>query len=82
MRMARLLQERRQPGQGERPGRPSVATWTRRPKVPMCEATQRRLVKLAQQFSREEKHPVTPMHVVTQLLDAAVEHCTAEETDQ
>jgi formiminotetrahydrofolate cyclodeaminase len=74
MRMAKLLQARMQPGQGERPGRPSVPTWTRRPKVPMSEATEQRLAKLAEVFSREQKHRVTPMQVAAQLLEAAVEN--------
>jgi hypothetical protein len=72
MRMAMLLQSRLQPGQGVRPGRPSVPTWTRRPKVPMSEATENRLAKLAKLFSRQQKHPVTPMQVAAHLLEAAV----------
>jgi hypothetical protein len=79
MRMAKLLQERLKPGQGERLGRPSVATWTRRPKVPMSEATERRLAELAEQFSREQKHRVTPMQVAAQLLEAAVESVATSE---
>jgi hypothetical protein len=78
MRMAKLLQERLQPGQGERPGRPSVPTWTHRPKVPMSETTIRRLGELAEAFSREQKHPVTAMQVAAQLLEAAVERCAVE----
>lgn len=77
MRMAKLLQERLQPGQGERPGRPSVPVWTRRPKVPMSDATIQRLGELAEAFSREQKHPVTAMQVAAQLLEAALERCTA-----
>lgn len=73
MRMAKLLQERLQPGQGKRLGRPGVANWTRRPKVPMSEATEQRLAELAEMFSREQKHRVTPMQVAAQLLEAAVE---------
>lgn len=75
MRIAKLLQKRLQPGQGVRPGRPSVPTWTRRPKVPMSEATILRLGELAEAFSREQRHPVTPMQVAAQLLEAAVESC-------
>jgi len=82
MRMAKLLQERLQPGQGERPGRPSVPTWTRRPKVPMSEATQRGLAKLAKLFSRRQKHPVTPMQVAAQLLEAAVEGCAVDTSER
>ncbi|HJT31778.1 MAG TPA: hypothetical protein VJ783_06970 [Pirellulales bacterium] len=82
MRMAKLLQDRLQPGQGERPGRPSVPTWTRRPKVPMSEATERRLAKLADLFSRQQKHPVTPMQVAAQLLEAAVESYGVEANER
>ncbi len=82
MRMVKLLQERLQPGQGERPGRPSVPTWTRRPKVPMSDATIRRLGELAEVFSREQKHPVTPMQVAAQLLEAAVEGCAVEANER
>jgi hypothetical protein len=78
MRMAKLLQERLQPGQGERPGRPSVPTWTRRSKVPMSEATERGLAKLAQVFSDRQKHRVTPMQVAAHLLEAAVEQYADE----
>lgn len=82
MRMAKLLQERLQPGQGERPGRPSVPTWTRRPKVPMSEATEKRLAKLAKLFSREQKHPVTPMQVAAQLLEAAVANYAPDASER
>lgn len=71
--MAALSQDRLRPGQGERPGRPSVPNWTRRPKVPMGEATERRLVKLAKLFSDQQRHAVTPMQVAAQLLEAALE---------
>jgi hypothetical protein len=77
-----LLQERLQPGQGERPGRPSVPSWTRRPKVPMSETTVRRLAKLAEVFSREQKLPVTPMQVAAQLLEAAVERYAADASER
>ncbi|HET6881454.1 MAG TPA: hypothetical protein VFI31_14925 [Pirellulales bacterium] len=82
MRMAKLLQERLQPGQGRRPGRPGVANWTRRPKVPMSEATEQRLAKLAEVFSRQQKHRVTPMQVAAQLLEAAVESAAAHANER
>jgi formiminotetrahydrofolate cyclodeaminase len=78
MRIAKLLQTRLQPGRGERPGRPSVPNWTRRPKMPMSAATERRLAVLAKLFSHRQKHPVTPMQVAAQLLEAAVEGCAAD----
>ena len=81
MRMARLLQSRLQPGQGERPGRPSVPDWDRRPKVPMSKATETKLTKLARAMSREQKHPVTPMQVAAQLLEEAVNRCAANLVD-
>ena len=82
MRMAKLLQERLQPGQGKRPGRPGVPNWTRRPKVPMSEATEQRLAKLAEVFSRQQKHRVTPMQVAAQLLEAAVESAAAHGNER
>lgn len=81
MRMAALLQDRLRPGQGEPPGRPNVPTLTRRPKVPMSEATERRLAKLAKLFSDQQRHPVTPMQVAAQLLEAALERY-AEDVDR
>jgi hypothetical protein len=44
---------------------------------PASEATERRLAELAKQFSREQKHRVTPMQVAAQLLEAAVESVAA-----
>lgn len=82
MRMAKLLQDRLQPGQGKRPGRPGVANWTRRPKVPMSQATEQRLAKLAEVFSREQKHRVTPMQVAAQLLEAAVESAAVNASER
>ena len=82
MRMAKLLQERLQPGQGKRPGRPGVANWTLRPKVPMSEATEQRLTKLADVFSRQQKHRVTPMQVAAQLLETAVERAAAHANER
>ncbi len=72
-RLARLMQERLTPGQGERPGRPTDATWASRPKVPMSEATRRRLVEIAEQMSTPERR-VSPMQVAAQLLEEAVGH--------
>lgn len=81
LRMAKLLQDRLEPGQGQRPGRPSVPAWTRRPKVPMSEATEQRLAKLAELFSRRQKHRVSPMQVAAQLLEAAVESAAANANE-
>jgi hypothetical protein len=70
-RLARLMHQRLTPGQGERPGRPTDATWSSRPKVPMSAATQRRLAEIAEQMSTPERR-VSPMQVAAQLLEEAV----------
>jgi hypothetical protein len=48
----------------------------------MSDATIRRLGELAEAFSREQKHPVTPMQVAAQLLEAAVESCAVEANER
>ena len=70
-RLARLMRQRLAPGKGERPGRPTDATWAGRPKVPMSEATQRRLAEIAAAMSTPERR-VSPMQVAAQLLEEAV----------
>jgi hypothetical protein len=67
-RLARILAERLQPGQGRRPGRPSDPTWVEQGKVPMSEETKRRLTTLATTISREGRQ-VSPMQVAAQLLE-------------
>jgi hypothetical protein len=70
-RLARLMHQRLTPGQGERPGRPTDASWESRPKVPMSEETRVRLAQIAQQMSTPERQ-VSPMQVAAQLLEEAV----------
>jgi hypothetical protein len=65
------LQSRLQPGQGQRPGRPTDPSWDRTPKVPMSDATQQALERLAEQASTQERK-VSPMQVAAQLLEDAV----------
>ena len=65
------LQTRLTPGQGVRPGRPTVPGWVESPKVPMSEITFQRLTKLAEQAS-ECGRKVSPMQVAAQLLEEAV----------
>ncbi len=69
--LARIFQERLQPGQGQRPGRPTVATWVHRPKVPMSQVTVHKLTELAKVVSKTGSK-VTPMQVAAQLLEEAV----------
>jgi hypothetical protein len=70
-RLAKILQARLEPAQGQRPGRPTDASWTRHPKVPMSEATERKLAELAERISTPERK-VSPMQVAAQLLEEAV----------
>ncbi|HLN28794.1 MAG TPA: hypothetical protein VK395_13700 [Gemmataceae bacterium] len=75
--MARLagimaaLQQRLQPGQGQRPGRPTDAQWVHHPKVPMSAETEERLSRLAALASTPERK-VSPMQLAAQLLEEAV----------
>ena len=65
------LQARLQPGQGQRPGRPTDTNWVHHPKVPMSAETQARLERLAELASTPERK-VSPMQVAAQLLEEAV----------
>jgi hypothetical protein len=65
------LQTRLAPGRGRRPGRPTDANWVRHPKVPMSEATVRKLARLAEEASTPQRQ-VSPMQVAAQLLEEAV----------
>ena len=73
-RMARIIasvQARLVPGQGKRAGRPSDASWVSHPKVPMSEATRRRLGVLAERASTEGRK-VSPMQIAAQILEDAL----------
>jgi|SRR5437588_3926577 len=65
------LQSRLAPGQGKRPGRPTVASWAVSPKIPMSEATEEKLTRLAAQASASG-HRISPMQLAAQLLEEAV----------
>jgi hypothetical protein len=65
------LQSRLVPSRGRRPGRPTEATWVHHPKVPMSEATERRLARLARRASTDGRK-VSPMQVAAQILEDAV----------
>jgi hypothetical protein len=70
-RLARIIEQLRSrlaPGQGRRPGRPTDANWVRHPKVPMSEATERRLIRLAQQVSTSGRK-ISPMQLAAQILE-------------
>lgn len=65
------LQQRMSPGQGKRPGRPTVITWVTTPKVPMSDETEAKLARLASRAS-ETGRRITPMQLAAQLLEEVV----------
>jgi hypothetical protein len=65
------VQARLVPGQGKRAGRPSDASWVRHPKVPMSDATRRRLLRLAERASIGGRK-VSPMQIAAQILEDAL----------
>jgi hypothetical protein len=65
------LRTRLVPGEGRRPGRPSDASWVRHPKVPMSEATERRLAALAERASTDRRK-ISPMQIAAQILEDAL----------
>ncbi len=65
------IQARLEPSQGLRPGRPTDASWVRHPKVPMSDATRKRLALLAVQSSTGGRK-VSPMQIAAQILEDAL----------
>jgi hypothetical protein len=68
------LQARLEPGHGKRLGRPTAIEWVHHRKLPMSDATFKKLEKLAAQASSAERK-VSPMQLAAQLLEAAIERC-------
>jgi hypothetical protein len=65
------LQARLVPGRGKRAGRPSDPNWVRHPKIPLSDATRRRLLRLAERASAGGRK-VSPMQVAAQILEEAL----------
>src|SRR4051794_11026018 len=68
-RLARIMESRQArlvPGRGKRAGRPSDASWVHHPKVPMSEATGRRLSLLAERASAGGRK-ISPMQIAAQI---------------
>jgi hypothetical protein len=59
------------PGHGKRAGRPSDASWVRHPKIPLSEASRRRLLRLAEHASAGGRK-VSPMQIAAQILEDAL----------
>jgi hypothetical protein len=76
-RLAHVLHARLTPSQGERPGRPSDASWVVRPKIPMSRATQTKLKKLAKRVSSDGRR-VSPMQVAAHILEDAIAQVDVE----
>lgn len=73
-RLARIIEQLRSrlvPSRGRRTGRPTDGRWVRHPKVPMSAATERRLVRLAEEASTGERK-ISPMQLAAQILEDAV----------
>jgi len=70
-RIVAILRNRLEPSEGIRTGRPTDPIWVRHPKVPMSEATERKLARLAEQASTPERK-VSPMQMAAQLLEEAL----------
>ena len=70
-RLVESLQSGLHPGQGRRAGRPTDPGWVRHPKVPMSEATQHRLVRLAERASSSERK-ISPMQLAARILEDAL----------
>ncbi len=75
------LQARLRPGEGQRPGRPTDASWVHHLKIPMSEQTQRSLEQLAQRASTPERK-ISPMQLAAQLLEEAVERLVEASGEQ
>jgi len=65
------LRGRLVPGRGKRAGRPTDPNWVRHPKVPMSEATGRRLLLMAGRASARGRK-VSPMQLAAQILEDAL----------
>jgi hypothetical protein len=70
-RIVQALQARLVPGQGQRAGRPTDPNWIHHPKIPMSEATEQRLIRLADRASAKGRK-VSPMQLAAQILEDAM----------
>jgi hypothetical protein len=69
------LQARLEPGLGKRPGRPTAVDWIHHRKLPMSDATFRKLEELAAKASTDDRK-VSPMQLAAQLLEDAIGRCS------
>lgn len=71
------LQNRLEPGQGKRPGRPTAVEWVHHRKLPMSDDTFKKLEELAAKASTDDRK-IAPMQLAAQLLEQAIERCAAD----
>ena len=77
-RLVEMLRTRLVPGRGLRAGRPTDPEWVRHPKVPMSEATQQRLVRLAERASSPGRK-ISPMQLAARILEDALDAISENE---
>ncbi len=73
-RLAEIVEQLRSrliPTKGLRTGRPTDARWELRPKVPMTEETERRLIRLAEEASTAGRK-ISPMQLAAMILEEAL----------
>lgn len=75
--LGQRLRSRLEPGQGERPGRPSDPTWTVQRKLSMSEETLATLGCIAATLTTDERR-VSPMQVAALLVEDAAERLVME----
>jgi len=68
------LQDRLEPGQGKRPGRPTAVEWVHHRKLPMSDETFKKLEELAAKASTAERK-ISPMQLAAHLLEEALGRC-------
>lgn len=74
------LRQRLEPGTGKRPGRPTAVEWIHHRKLPMSDATFKKLEQLAKKASGDDRK-VAPMQLAAQLLEVAIERLSASTSN-
>jgi hypothetical protein len=70
------LQDRLEPGQGKRPGRPTAVEWVHHRKLPMSDETFIKLEQLAAKISTDARK-ISPMQLAAQMLEEAIARCSS-----
>src|SRR5436305_4161917 len=71
--LARILEERLEPGRGKRPGRPTDQRWTYRHRhIPMTEETLQKLDTLVERVNQHAEKRLSRSQVAAVLLEQAI----------